>query len=72
MDLNRNFDAGWELLDGRERALRRRLRGSAPEDQPESRALAEYTRALMPDATISYHTGGQRHLRRLRRVPPRR
>lgn len=58
VDLNRNFDAGWELLDGRSAPSAEGWRGSAPEDQPESRALAEYTRALMPDATISCHTAG--------------
>ena len=32
--------------------------GAQPEDQPESRALAEYTRRVQPDATVSLHTSG--------------
>ena len=58
VDLNRNFDAGWAQLDSRAAPSSENYRGTAPEDQPESRALADYTRGLMPDATVSYHTAG--------------
>ena len=58
VDLNRNFDAGWAQLDSRAAPSSENYRGAAPEDQPESRALADYTRGLMPDATVSYHTAG--------------
>ena len=58
MDLNRNFDAGWAQLDSRAAPSCENYRGGAPEDQPESRALADYTRAILPDATLSYHTAG--------------
>lgn len=57
VDLNRNFDAGWEQL-GDSAPSSEGCKGAAPEDQPESRALAEYTRQLMPDATVSYHSSG--------------
>ena len=58
VDLNRNFDAGWAQLDSRAAPSCENYRGGAPEDQPESRALADYTRAVEPDATLSYHTAG--------------
>ena len=58
VDLNRNFDAGWDALDGRAAPSSELYPGAAPEDQPESRALAAYTRSLAPDATISLHTAG--------------
>lgn len=58
VDLNRNFDAGWAQLDSRAAPSCENYRGGAPEDQPESRALADYTRAILPDATLSYHTAG--------------
>lgn len=57
VDLNRNFSSGWDELPGGSPSSAG-YRGGAPEDQPESRALAEYTRAVMPDATLSYHTAG--------------
>lgn len=58
VDLNRNFDAGWESLESRSAPSSENCRGAAPEDQPESRALADYTRLVKPDATLSYHTAG--------------
>ena len=58
VDLNRNFDAGWESLESRSAPSSESYRGAAPEDQPESRALADYTRLVKPDATLSYHTAG--------------
>ena len=58
VDLNRNFDAGWAQLDDGAAPASEGFKGAAPEDQPESRALAEYTRQLMPDATLSYHSSG--------------
>lgn len=57
VDLNRNFDAGWAQLEGGA-ASSAGCKGAAPEDQPESRALAEYTRSVMPDAAVSYHSSG--------------
>lgn len=58
VDLNRNFDAGWQDLESRSAPSSENYRGTAPEDQPESRALADYTHLVMPDATLSYHTAG--------------
>ena len=58
VDLNRNFDAGWAQIDGGAAPASEGFKGAAPEDQPESRALAEYTRSVMPDATLSYHSSG--------------
>lgn len=58
VDLNRNFDAGWVQIEDGGVPSSEGYKGAAPEDQPESRALAEYTRQLMPDATVSYHSSG--------------
>ena len=58
VDLNRNFDAGWAQIDGGAAPASEGFKGAAPEDQPESRALAEYTRSVMPDAALSYHSSG--------------
>ena len=58
VDLNRNFDAGWGGSDGRGAPSGELYAGGAPEDQPESRALAGYTRRIGPDVTVSLHTSG--------------
>lgn len=58
VDLNRNFSAGWSSLDGRSAPSCELYRGAAPEDQPETRAIADYTRSVQPDATVSLHTAG--------------
>lgn len=58
VDINRNFSAGWAELDGRSAPSSELYGGAQPEDQPESRALAEYTRRVQPDATVSLHTSG--------------
>lgn len=47
VDLNRNFDAGWEGLESRSAPSSESYRGAAPEDQPESRApWPDYTRLV--------------------------
>ena len=58
VDLNRNFSAGWEGLDGRGAPSSELYPGLSPEDQSETRALAAYTRAVQPEVTISLHTAG--------------
>ena len=58
VDLNRNFDAGWAELEGRSAPSSERYKGTAPEDQAESIALAEYARSYPFCATVSYHAHG--------------
>lgn len=60
VDLNVNFDAEWGggaqnvTQAGPENYI-----GTAPFSEPETRALAEFTRAVMPDITLSYHAKGR-------------
>ena len=58
VDLNRNFSASWSGLESRSAPSCELYRGASPEDQPESRALADYARSVQPDATVSLHTAG--------------
>lgn len=58
IDLNRNFDAGWDTYDGPAEPSCARYRGDAPLCAAESRALAAYTRQYPFEATISYHCAG--------------
>lgn len=59
VDLNRNFDALWEKYrDGKGGPAREGWKGNAPEDQEESKALAELTRKESFSRTVSYHSSG--------------
>lgn len=58
VDLNRNFDAGWELIDTRPCPSFSNYRGTAPESEPETQALVSYTRRFPFDTTLSYHATG--------------
>jgi g-D-glutamyl-meso-diaminopimelate peptidase len=58
VDLNRNFDAAWKTTSSRGGPSSERYKGEAPNSAAETAALANYTLALMPDATISYHSTG--------------
>lgn len=59
VDLNVNFAADWGkgvknvTVPGSENYI-----GTKPFSEPETRALAKFTRKVRPDATVSYHTKG--------------
>ena len=60
VDLNRNFDALWESYnDHLGHASSDHYKGTAPECEIESKALADLTRQVQFDATLSYHTQGE-------------
>ncbi len=58
IDLNRNFNAGWALIDGRAAPSSERYKGDKPFSAAESRALRDYTLSRSFDATVSYHATG--------------
>ena len=65
VDLNLQYPAGWELA--RENKAAQGVVSPAPADYvgprplsaPESRALCDYTLALAPERTLSFHTQGE-------------
>ena len=60
VDLNRNFQAFWEeYQDLKGQPSREGYKGRAPEDQEESKALAELTRQEKFQRTVSYHSSGE-------------
>ena len=60
VDLNRNFDALWESYnDHLGHASADHYKGTSPECELESKALADLTRQFQFDATLSYHTQGE-------------
>jgi g-D-glutamyl-meso-diaminopimelate peptidase len=58
VDINRNFPAGWADIDSQSGPSSSRYKGAQPADQPETRALMDYTRMHDFDATVSYHAWG--------------
>ncbi len=59
VDLNRNFDAQWEIYeDMKGKPSSRQYKGRAPECEAESAALAELTRRERFKRTVSYHSSG--------------
>ena len=65
VDLNHNYDAAFSKGVFMQHQLKifgpgpTRFSGSHPESEPESRALADFTRLLLPDIVVAYHTQGE-------------
>lgn len=58
VDLNRNFDAGWDEFTGSEAPSSDRYKGAFPGSEPEAAALIKLTQDYNIKRTISYHTCG--------------
>ncbi len=59
VDLNRNFDAEWNRLkNGVTAPASEGYKGTSPESEPESKALADLVREVEFDLVLSYHTTG--------------
>jgi g-D-glutamyl-meso-diaminopimelate peptidase len=58
IDLNRNFESGWEVSLERADPSSEKHRGSKAFSAVESRALRDYTKAFPFNATISVHSHG--------------
>lgn len=65
VDLNHNYDAGFSEGKKHEKKLgifspgKTRFSGMYPESEPETKAVADFTRKIMPDIAIAYHTQGE-------------
>lgn len=58
VDLNRNFDAGWGIVDGVTQPSYKLYAGEATFSASETRALRDYTLRYAFQATLSFHTKG--------------
>ena len=58
IDINRNFPAGWELIDDRPGPSSQKYQGTKPFSAAEAVALRDYTLKFAFDATVSYHATG--------------
>ncbi|MBR5236657.1 MAG: M14 family metallocarboxypeptidase [Clostridia bacterium] len=65
VDLNHNYDADFEKGVFHQHRLGiyspgpTRYSGTAPESEPESRAIADFTRQFKPHLAVAYHTQGE-------------
>lgn len=58
VDLNRNFDAGWEEYTGSPVPSTDCYKGSAPASEPESKAVLSVAEEYQLDCCIAYHSFG--------------
>lgn len=64
VDLNRNYDAGWEMAKAQEAALGvddpgpTRFGGDMPVSEPETQAMVSYANNNAFDTAVSYHSQG--------------
>lgn len=58
VDLNRNFDAGWQEFVGSPGPSMERFKGAYPGSEPEAAALIRLTQDAHIKCSISYHTCG--------------
>lgn len=58
VDLNRNFNYGWDEFVGVSYPSAEKYKGKMAESEPESNALVRLTKALKPVVAISYHATG--------------
>lgn len=65
VDINHNYDAGWELSKKRERLYNingpspNRYSGPYPQSEPETRAIVEFAKSRDFKLSLSYHTCGE-------------
>ena len=59
VDLNRNFNAGWEGIHQRTMPSSELYKGAMPESEPETQILAAAARQRNFDCIISYHARGE-------------
>ena len=58
VDLNRNFDAGWETYEGVSYPSSDHYKGESPVSEPETRAIVDAVHACEAVLTVSYHSMG--------------
>jgi len=58
VDLNRNFDAGWETYEGVSYPSSDHYKGTYPVSEPETQAIVNAVHACNAVLTISYHSTG--------------
>ena len=58
VDLNRNFDAGWDMYEGVSYPSSDHYKGTSPASEPETQAILSVADACNAMITISYHSKG--------------
>lgn len=58
MDINRNFDAGWEEYEGAAEPSSEGFKGAFPGSEPETRAILNIAEKWHIDCSVAYHSSG--------------
>lgn len=58
VDLNRNFDAGWEEYQGNSSPASEKYKGESPASEPETQAILAIAQEQQVCCVISYHSSG--------------
>lgn len=69
VDLNRNYDLGWDTQGGESYAGSETYRGSAPFSEPETQALKKLSEAMKFAKVLDFHSSGQEVLIHYSRLP---
>lgn len=59
VDINRNFDFGWENCLTDSLPASSGFKGFRPLSEPESKALADFAKRIKPEAVVAMHTQGE-------------
>ncbi|MCF6411574.1 M14 family metallopeptidase [Pseudalkalibacillus salsuginis] len=60
VDLNRNYDADWKnIQDARSEPSWAFHKGAAPHSSSEVRAIVNFTKSIMPEIAVPYHSAGK-------------
>lgn len=59
VDLNRNFDYGWNRKDDNRTPASSGYNGPSPLSEPEAKAVAYFAKRINPEAVLSFHTQGK-------------
>ncbi|MEH7073405.1 M14 family zinc carboxypeptidase [Neobacillus drentensis] len=59
IDLNRQYDAGWNNLKGPEKPSYKNYKGKAPATAAEVKAILNFVKGIDPEVAVSYHSTGK-------------
>lgn len=59
VDLNRQYDAGWEQITGPTTPRYKNYKGKAPHTAAETKAILRFIEEINPEMTVAYHSTGK-------------
>ncbi|WP_169802754.1 M14 family zinc carboxypeptidase [Neobacillus soli] len=59
VDLNRQYDAGWEKIQGPKKPSYKDYKGKAPATTAETKVILKFVKDIDPEMAVSYHSTGK-------------